>query len=78
MNRAALAKENMSTNTKDASALKDAKQTLQVLMELSDLLNTGLDEETLVILTQLCEAGVHPEALAKVVLELRRESQALQ
>ena len=44
------------------------------LMEMSDILNTGLDRETLRVLVALCEAGVHPEALAAVVKELRREA----
>ena len=45
--------------------------------EISDLLNTGLDEETLKVCMQLLEAGVNPEALAAVVRELRRETAAL-
>lgn len=45
--------------------------------EISDLLNTGLDEETLKVCVQLLEAGVNPEALATVVRELRRETAAL-
>ena len=45
--------------------------------EISDLLNTGLDEETLKVCVQLLEAGVNPEALAAVVRELRRETAAL-
>ena len=45
-----------------------------VLMEMSNLLNTGLDSETLVLCVKLCEAGVNPEALASVIKELRRES----
>ena len=45
--------------------------------EISDLLNTGLDDETLRICVQLLEAGVNPEALANVVQELRREVAAL-
>jgi len=45
--------------------------------EISDLLNTGLDEETLQICVQLLEAGVNPEALAAVVMELRRETSAI-
>ena len=43
-------------------------------MEISRLLNTGLDEETLALCLQLCENGVNPEALAEVIKELRRES----
>ena len=47
------------------------------MKEISDLLNTGLDEETLKVCVQLLEAGVNPEALAAVVRELRRETAAL-
>ena len=46
-------------------------------MEISNLLNTGLDSETLVLCVKLCEAGVNPEALASVIQELRRESAAI-
>ena len=47
------------------------------LMEGSRLLNTGLDAETLAICVRLCEEGVNPEALALVIQELRRETEAL-
>lgn len=47
------------------------------MKEISDLLNTGLEEETLQICVQLLEAGVNPEALAAVVQELRRETAAI-
>ena len=47
------------------------------LFEISNILNTGLDRETLAILVNLCESGVHPEALAAVVKELRREAAAV-
>ncbi len=47
-----------------------------VLYEMSTLLNTGLDRETLSILVGLCEAGVNPEALSAVVKELQREASA--
>ena len=49
-----------------------------VLMEMSNLLNTGLDSESLSICVKLIEAGVNPEALALVIKELRRESAAIQ
>ena len=48
------------------------------LVEISKLLNTGLDPESLAICVKLCEAGVNPEALASVVQELRREAASLQ
>lgn len=47
------------------------------MKEISDLLNTGLDEESLQICVQLLEAGVNPEALAAVVQELRKETAAI-
>ena len=46
-------------------------------MEMSNLLNTGLDADTLAICVRLCENGVNPEALAMVVQELRRATATL-
>lgn len=56
------------------SSTREAQQSLDDLFELSTILNTGLDRETLSVLVELCECGVNPEALAAVVKELRRES----
>ncbi|OEH75260.1 hypothetical protein cyc_02712 [Cyclospora cayetanensis] len=44
-----------------------------ILMEISNILNTGLDRPSLSLLVRMLEQGVHPEALARVVLELDRE-----
>lgn len=44
---------------------------------MSQILNCGLDQRTLSILASLVENGVNPEALAKVVQELTRETEAL-
>ncbi|RLN96912.1 hypothetical protein BBJ28_00003376 [Nothophytophthora sp. Chile5] len=44
--------------------------------ELSRLLNTGLDRDTLAILMALIQKGVNPEALAAVVKDLRKEAAA--
>jgi mitotic-spindle organizing protein 1 len=44
---------------------------------MSQILNCGLDQKTLSILTSLIENGVNPEALAAVVKELKRETNAL-
>lgn len=46
-------------------------------MEISRLLNTGLDAETLSICVRLCEQGINPEALSAVIRELRKASEAL-
>lgn len=53
--------------------VREARETLQTLMELSRLLCTGLDPETLTICVRLCEAGVNPESLATVIRELAKE-----
>lgn len=53
--------------------VREARETLQTLMELSQLLGTGLDPETLTICVRLCEAGVNPESLATVIRELTKE-----
>ncbi|KAI8805462.1 mitotic-spindle organizing gamma-tubulin ring associated-domain-containing protein, partial [Cladochytrium replicatum] len=50
-----------------------SQETLDILFEMSRLLNTGLDKETLAICVSMCEQGVNPEALAAVIKELRRE-----
>ncbi|KAK7486695.1 hypothetical protein BaRGS_00022096 [Batillaria attramentaria] len=57
--------------------LSTARETLDTLMEMSKLLNTGLDSDTLALCVRLCENGVNPEALALVIQELRRESAAV-
>ena len=57
-----------------AASLQD---TLDLLYEMSLLLNTGLDRETLALCVSMCEQGVNPEALAHVIQELKRESRAI-
>jgi hypothetical protein len=47
------------------------------MFEMSQILNCGLDQKTLSILVSLIENGVNPEALAAVVKELKRETEAL-
>ncbi len=51
--------------------------TCPVLLEISRLLNTGLDMESLSICVRLCEQGINPEALSSVIKELRRASDSL-
>lgn len=61
----------------DLNSVHTANEALNIVSEISGLLDTGLDRETLSILLQLIESGVNPEALATVVKELRREAAAL-
>ncbi|KAH6563776.1 hypothetical protein BASA50_008881 [Batrachochytrium salamandrivorans] len=53
------------------------RETIDILYEISVLLNTGLDREALTHCVALCENGVNPEALAAVIKELKRESRIL-
>lgn len=48
---------------------------LDSLHELSNILETGLDRETLSILLELTESGVNPEALAALIKELRKQKE---
>ncbi|KAJ8905311.1 hypothetical protein NDN08_001818 [Rhodosorus marinus] len=59
------------------SELEDGpmKEAFDAAFELSSLLDTGLDRDTLRILMKLCEQGVNPEALASIVKELRSQYQ---
>ena len=67
----------MSDKQTEKQRARVARESLDTLLEISNLLNTGLDAESLQICVKLCEAGVNPEALAAVVKELRREGQML-
>jgi mitotic-spindle organizing protein 1 len=61
----------------DAVATKAADQAIDTLHQIANILDCGVDKETLRILVGLCDAGVNPEALAHVVKELRREAALL-
>ncbi|OSD05516.1 hypothetical protein PYCCODRAFT_1362241 [Trametes coccinea BRFM310] len=63
-------------STREADRITAAEETLNTLFDISQLLNTGLDKETLATCVGLIESGVNPEALAAVVQELRRENAA--
>ncbi|KAH9932658.1 mitotic-spindle organizing gamma-tubulin ring associated-domain-containing protein [Amylocystis lapponica] len=65
------------SNTRESDRITSAQQTLDILHDISQLLNTQLDKETLATCVGMIESGVNPEALAAVIQELRRESQAL-
>lgn len=62
------------TSEKNAQ-VGQARETFQVLFQISQLLNTGLDAETLTICIRLCELGVDPEVLAHVIKEIRKVSE---
>ncbi|XP_067890386.1 mitotic-spindle organizing protein 1 [Heterodontus francisci] len=61
----------------NATNLNAVRETMDVLLEISRLLNTGLDMESLSICVRLCEQGINPEALASVIKELRKATDSL-
>ena len=54
--------------------IEDSKETLEILYEMSQILNCGLSRETLSILVAMIEKGVNPEALINVVKEMKNEN----
>ncbi|KAG6486360.1 hypothetical protein ZIOFF_054930 [Zingiber officinale] len=53
-----------------AEAARNAKETLELAFQMSNILETGLDRHTLSLLIALCDRGVNPEALATLVREI--------
>ncbi|KAF8956929.1 mitotic-spindle organizing gamma-tubulin ring associated-domain-containing protein [Flammula alnicola] len=64
-------------STKESERHSSAQQTLDILFDISQLLNTQIDRATLATCIGMLENGVNPEALAAVIQELRREGVAL-
>ncbi|KAI9713856.1 MAG: hypothetical protein M1820_000586 [Bogoriella megaspora] len=59
----------------DDSKRQAARETIDVLFEISTLLNTHLDRHSLSLCVSLIENGVNPEALADVIRDLRRQNE---
>lgn len=59
------------TSEKNAQ-VGQAREAFQMMYQISQLLCTGLDAETLSICIRLCELGVDPEVLAHVIKEIRK------
>lgn len=53
--------------------MEQAKEAYMTLLDISQLLGTELDPETLTICVRLCEAGVNPQSLANVLQVIRSE-----
>lgn len=53
---------------------REAREAIDILHEISVLLNTHLDRTQLSLCVSLIENGVNPEALAQVVRELRAKA----
>jgi len=64
----------MSQESGSSSRALSAQQTLDVLYDMSQLLNTQLDREQLATCVAMIEGGVNPEALAAVRRDLRKSA----
>ena len=62
------------TASMSEATTNEAREALDCLHELSQLLNTGLDKKTLTACVRLLEGGVHPDALAQIIQVLRTET----
>lgn len=58
----------------DLEAARVARESLELAFQMSNILETGLDRNTLSVLVALCDAGINPESLAAVVKEFQRET----
>lgn len=50
---------------------------MDILLEISKILDANLDAETLSVCIQLCELGINPEALATVIKEIQTQASQL-
>ncbi|KAF5204376.1 Mitotic-spindle organizing protein 1b [Thalictrum thalictroides] len=57
----------------DPEAARTARESLDLALHMSNILDTGLDRHTLSLLIALSDVGLNPEALAALVKELRKE-----
>jgi mitotic-spindle organizing protein 1 len=57
---------------------QSARETLDIVHEISKILNCEIDRESLAVSIQLIENGASPEAVAMVVKELKREGKRLE
>ncbi|PKA65443.1 Mitotic-spindle organizing protein 1 [Apostasia shenzhenica] len=49
---------------------RNAKETLELAFQISNLLETGLDRHTLSLIISLLDRGVNPEPLSALIREL--------
>ncbi|KAJ3437740.1 mitotic-spindle organizing protein [Anaeramoeba flamelloides] len=63
----------MSRHSRKNNPNEKKNQSLKILNEMSNILETGLDEETLSLVVSLLEQGVNPDALTLIIKKLRKE-----
>ncbi len=75
-NAATAAVPTLPATTTTTTTLQSARETMDILHEMSQLLNCGLDRESLALCVSLIESGVNPEALSVTLLEAKRAAKA--
>ncbi|XP_058125268.1 mitotic-spindle organizing protein 1-like [Anopheles ziemanni] len=68
---------NEGNNTNQYMRLQQSQLIRANIQNISQFLNTGLSPETLDICIKLLEAGVHPQALSEVVVQIRNQVAAI-
>ena len=61
----------------DVISARGGKKVLDITHEISNILDCGVDRETMAVCISLLENGADPESLAVVVKELKREAKRL-
>jgi hypothetical protein len=64
--------------TSNNTALSQDPASMRAVVELSNLLNCGLDAEALKIIVELCEFGVPPESISKLIVNIQEERERKQ
>ena len=54
----------------------DQCEVVDLLYQLSGVLNCGIDKQTVAIIVNMVEAGISPVAISSIVKEIRNESLA--
>jgi len=62
----------------DGVTTLNAKQVLEIVHEMSGILDTHLDLETLALCFRLIENGVNAEALAQIIMTMKNQYQSKQ
>ncbi|KAI3799130.1 hypothetical protein L1987_34420 [Smallanthus sonchifolius] len=62
-----------STIFMDQDSTHIARESLELVFQMSNIVDSGLDRHTLSVLIALCDLGLNPEALAAVVKEFRSD-----
>ncbi|RZC71855.1 hypothetical protein C5167_035024, partial [Papaver somniferum] len=56
----------------DPETSRNARESLELAFQMSNILETGLDRHTLSVLVALCEKGLNPESLAALKPDLQQ------